>query len=306
MRNIKLNVRLVEIGCVLIALFIAEIASGNSTGPLPPRVTDIATQRKHITEGLRGNGACETVCRYPRNYFPFIQTPEGQVLLNKELTKQLTDGNWWESKSHIGTAIVAFVALRGDEDWYVRFSTLCATMRDNPVGRESIVDAVGAARTERAKRFVSEQLDIAYAEAIESVHGPGENLGDFIYLGRIGRILLRFDQPDTSARVDEMISKLRNALPGPKYEKRVLECELAAHSCFIREDIARYMEVRNLPRAEATAAIGGQANVTGDESHNPIPANTSDNDTAITWFAGIAAGLAACALFVLKKRRGAG
>ena len=290
-----------------IALSIQYTADANPTGPMPAKVTDIETQREHVTGGLRGNSSDWTISRHPRNYFPFIQTAEGQELLDQTLAR-IGGDNWlYGGKCSCPEALAAFLAMRGDEKWFLRFADY-TRKSDNSMRRE-IVTGVGFARTERAKQFLFEQLDIAYKEAIEEAHGQWKNWGQLHYLGDVGRSLVAFDQSDTSARVDEMITKLRNALSGPEYEKRVLACELAVHNCFLPEDIARYMEVRNLPRAEATAAIGGQANVTGDESHNPIPANTSDNDTAITWFAGIAAGLIACALFVcfwVKKRRGAG
>ena len=155
------------IATVLCLLFPLQVAIGRSEGPPPPSVTDLATQQKHITEGIQGNGSYETVCRNPRNYFPFIQTPEGQAILNAELAKLGSD-TWRDTFSLLREALIAFVALRGDEDWYQRFSKYCEDKDNDILGRGSIVTAVGEARTERSKRFVSEQLEVAYAEAIEA------------------------------------------------------------------------------------------------------------------------------------------
>lgn len=300
---LNLNSRWKEIAWIWVACIFTEIASGNSTAPPPPSIKDIATQREHVLGGLNGNVFGDTVCRYPRNYFPFIQTPEGQELLNKELAK-LGPDNWRQVRSPLREALVAFVALRGDEDWYRRFSAYCA-IEDNPV-RESIVESVGFARTERAKRFVIEQIDVAYAEAIKAAHGPWKDFTFFIYLGNVARVLRQFDQPDTSARVDELIARLRAALPGPEYDERVFRCEMEIYQVFKEDEIARYREIRNLPGVSGIVAKMGasEANAESDKARHASLGDAPENETSIGWFAGIAAVISACAiwLFFWEKR----
>lgn len=300
MYKFKLKVSWEKWTGILVAFLIPTLACGNSTAPLPPNVKDIATQREHILSAISGSGDRDTVARYPRNYFPYIQTAEGQALLDIELSKRLAGGNWRDGHSNLGPALIAFVALRGDEDWYERYSAFCESNKEN-LPRQSVITAVGFARTERAKRFVSEQLDIAYAEAIAAAHGPWKDLSSFMHLGRVARVLVEFDQPDTSARVDEMISRLRNELPEPEYEKRVLACELEVHNIHQVADIARYMEVRNVTQGAASITGASQRVATegGQNSDGASPSSkTNDGEWGVLSLTGIATGIIACALSV--------